>query len=74
MDDYWYTMPIAKSVMNFINKKSLNEIIDGVLQLCETLCALHDKGIHHRDIKPSNIYYYGGRFALGDFWIGGLPG
>jgi len=30
MDDYWYTMPIAKPVMNFINKKSLNKIIDGV--------------------------------------------
>ena len=30
MDDNWYTMPIAKPVMNFINKKSLNEIIDGV--------------------------------------------
>lgn len=73
MDDYWYTMPIAKPIMNFINKKTLNEIIDGVLQLCETLCALHDKGIHHRDIKPSNIYYYGGRFALGDFGLVDFP-
>ena len=43
------------------------------MQLCETLCALHDKGIHHRDIKPSNIYYYGGRFALGDFGLVDFP-
>ena len=48
IEDYWYTMPIAQSIMDFVNGKSLNEIIDGVLQMCETLCKLHDKRIHHR--------------------------
>ena len=31
IEDYWYTMPIAQSIMDFVNGKSLNEIIDGVL-------------------------------------------
>lgn len=73
IEDYWYTMPIAQSIMDFVNGKSLNEIIDGVLQMCETLCKLHDKRIHHRDIKPSNIYYYDGRYAFGDFGLVDFP-
>lgn len=72
-DNYWYTMPIAQPVMDFINEKDLVEIINGVLQLCETLEQLHDKRIHHRDIKPSNIYYYNGRFSLGDFGLVDFP-
>lgn len=72
-DNFWYTMPIAQPVMDFIKEKKLNEIIDGVLQLCETLGQLHDKGIHHRDIKPSNIYYYNGRFVFGDFGLVDFP-
>lgn len=72
-DNYWYTMPIAEPVMDFINEKSLVEIVNGVLQLCETLEQLHDKRIHHRDIKPSNIYYYNGRFSLGDFGLVDFP-
>ena len=69
MEDYWYTMPIAQQIMGCVNGMSLDEIIDGVLQLCETLGRLHEKGIHHRDIKPSNIYYYDGRFSFGDFGL-----
>ena len=72
-ENYWYTMPIAQPVMEFINEKNLQEIVNGVLQLCETLEQLHDKRIHHRDIKPSNIYYYEGRFSLGDFGLVDFP-
>lgn len=69
MEDYWYTMPIAQQIMGCVNGMSLDEIINGVLQLCETFGRLHEKGIHHRDIKPSNIYYYDGRFSFGDFGL-----
>lgn len=72
-ENYWYTMPIAQPVMDFINEKNLIEIVNGVLQLCETLEQLHDKKIHHRDIKPSNIYYYNGRFSLGDLGLVDFP-
>lgn len=72
-ENYWYTMPVAQPIMEFINKKNLGEIVNGVLQLCETLEKLHDKGIHHRDIKPSNIYYYNRRFTLGDFGLVDFP-
>lgn len=72
-ENYWYTMPIAQSVMEFIFEKDIEEIADGFLQLCETLEQLHSKGIHHRDIKPSNIYYYNNRFSFGDFGLVDFP-
>ena len=72
-ENYWYTMPIAQPVMEFIDEKGLEDIIAGVLQLCETLELLHEKGIHHRDIKPSNIYFYNERFTFGDFGLVDFP-
>lgn len=72
-ENYWYTMPIAQPVMEFIFEKDIEEIVDGFLQLCETLEQLHSKGIHHRDIKPSNIYYYNKRFSFGDFGLVDFP-
>lgn len=48
MEDYWYTMPIAQQIMGCVNGMSLDEIINGVLQLCETLGRLHEKGIEYK--------------------------
>ena len=70
---YWYTMPMAESVMNYIENRQIKEIIRGVIQLSETLELLHEKAIYHRDIKPANIYYYNGRFSLGDFGLVDFP-
>lgn len=71
LDEYWYVMPIATPVINYIIEKkcSISEIIQGTIELCLTLEKLHEKGISHRDIKPSNIYYYEGKFCLGDFGL-----
>ena len=69
--EYWYVMPIATPIMTYIkdNNLQIEEIINGIIQLCETLECLHDRHISHRDIKPSNIFYYEDRFYLGDFGI-----
>ena len=72
-ENFWYTMPIAQPVMERIPGMNLKEIIQGVLQLCETLEQLHDRKIYHRDIKPSNIYDYNNRFSLGDFGLADFP-
>ena len=69
--EYWYVMPIATPIMTYIkdNNLQIEEIVNGTIQLCETLECLHDRHISHRDIKPSNIFYYEDRFYLGDFGI-----
>lgn len=69
--DFWYTMPVAEPVMNYIerNRSSIKSIVLYSISLCDTLIELHRRGISHRDIKPSNIYFYEGRFYLGDFGL-----
>lgn len=74
-EELWYTMPIARSIMQHINDSKLQtgKIILGIIQLTDTLSELHFKGISHRDIKPSNIYYYEKRFYFGDFGLVEFP-
>lgn len=73
--EYWYTMPIAIPVIDYIKneKKEEKEIIRGVIELAKTLESLHLKDIAHRDIKPSNLYFYKGRYCLGDFGLVEFP-
>ena len=72
-EQYWYTMPIAIPVMSIIKEKNIFEIVNGVIQLSETLEQLHNKKIYHRDIKPSNIYFYKNRLCFGDFGLVDFP-
>lgn len=72
-EEYWYTMPIATPILDYVKDSEISEIILGVIQLSETLEKLHEKGISHRDIKPSNIYYYNNRYSFGDFGLVDYP-
>lgn len=74
-DKYWYAMPVAMPVMQYIKIKKLNikEIITYTIALCDTLIGLHNEGISHRDIKPSNIYFYNQKFYFGDFGLVDFP-
>lgn len=72
---YWYTMPIAKPIIEHIKEQKINisKLVLGIIQLCETLEKLHEKNISHRDIKPANIYFYKDRFCIGDFGLVDFP-
>jgi len=74
-EHFWYTMPIATSVIDHINKEQNDaiQIVKGVIQIAETLSFLHNKGVSHRDIKPSNLYFYNDRYCLGDFGLVDFP-
>ncbi len=67
----WYAMPIAESIKNHC--KNIDDIVEGVLQVAETLAELHDKGISHRDIKPDNMLFYNERWVLCDFGLVDIP-
>ncbi|MFZ7133692.1 MAG: protein kinase domain-containing protein [Eubacteriales bacterium] len=72
---WWYAMPIATPIMQHIkhtNAKTI-DIVNGCLQLCETLEFLHAKDVSHRDIKPDNIYFFNGRYTFGDFGLVDYP-
>lgn len=73
--EYWYTMPIAISVLKYIkdNDLKISQIIDYFIGLCHTMSELHKNNVFHRDIKPDNIYFYNGRFYIGDFGLVDFP-
>jgi len=35
----------------------LNEALDVLIQVCESVCVLHEMGVVHRDLKPSNVLF-----------------
>ncbi|RHQ94722.1 hypothetical protein DWX80_14265 [Ruminococcus sp. AF21-3] len=67
-------MPIAIPLEDRLKEvKSLEDKVNCVLELARTLEALHKKDIVHRDIKPKNIYFYNGKYCLGDFGLVDYP-
>lgn len=71
---FWYVMPIAIPLEDKLKElESLEDKIACVLELAQTLSKLHEKHIVHRDIKPKNIYFYDGRYCLGDFGLVDYP-
>lgn len=70
---YWYTMPIAKTLRQYIKDKNFEEKIKSIIEIAETLVILHHNNVTHRDIKPDNIFYYNGHYCLGDFGLVDFP-
>ncbi len=71
---YWYTMPIAIPLRDYLEeKRSVQDIVESIIELANTLSVLHEKDIVHRDIKPENLYYYEGHYCLGDFGLVDYP-
>lgn len=72
-NDFWYTMPIAQKIEDYLMDKSFIDTINVGISLAKTLNQLHEKGVSHRDIKPDNIYYYNNGVVLGDFGLASFP-
>lgn len=67
----WYMMPKAQSFKQF-NKNNHIDIkkkLEYLIELCSTICELHDKGYSHRDIKVDNILVLDDRLKLADFGL-----
>lgn len=73
--EYWYTMPLAIPLIEHIKEsgRDISQIIDGIIELCDTLIKLHKNEFAHRDIKPENIFYHNNRYFLGDFGLVEIP-
>jgi serine/threonine protein kinase len=69
----FYVMPLAESAERKLNQKSIEEKINAILQVAETLSKLHERKIYHRDIKPDNILFYNSRYSLVDFGLVDYP-
>lgn len=69
----FFVMPIAESAEKNLKGKSIEEKIDAVLQICETLRELHKRDVSHRDLKPANLLFYNSRFSIADFGLVDYP-
>lgn len=47
----------------------VNQVVQWMLQLCDTLAAVHAQGLVHHDIKPPNILLRDGMAVIADFGI-----
>jgi serine/threonine protein kinase len=53
--------------------KSLEQIVQAVAAIAETLASLHAEGISHRDIKPNNLFLLNDHWVIGDFGLTDFP-
>ena len=69
----FYVMPIAENAVRLLKEKKIEEKIDAILNICQTLKELHSRGISHRDIKPPNLLFLNSRYSLVDFGLVDYP-
>lgn len=69
----FFIMPLAKPAETFIFSETIENKIDAIIQIAETLEKVHERRIYHRDIKPGNILFFEGRFCLADFGLVDYP-
>ena len=73
--EYWYVMPLATPVSDFIKQKlkSFKDIQSILVDIASALCEIHSRDLEHRDIKPENIYFWNGKIRFGDFGLVNFP-
>jgi len=65
----YYVMPVMRPATETIGALSVNEALEGVLQIARVLAALAERKITHRDIKPDNLFLYDGQWVVSDFGL-----
>jgi serine/threonine protein kinase len=70
----WIAMPIARPLREALAGRSLEEVVDAITSIAETLAfLLAEHGVSHRDVKPSNLYLHAGVATIGDFGLVHVP-
>lgn len=70
--DAWLVSPLAKPLSQH-GEVTVDEAVRICGSLARTLAAMHERGRYHRDIKPENVFFWNGRWHIGDFGIAAGP-
>jgi serine/threonine protein kinase len=65
----WFAMPEAVPIVDQLARASFVDRVAAFAQLANELARLSERGWHHRDLKPANLYFFKGRFVVGDFGL-----
>ena len=65
----WFAMPEATPLVDQLRRASLDERVAAFAEIVTELAVLAERAWHHRDLKPPNLYYFKGRFVVGDFGL-----
>jgi serine/threonine protein kinase len=67
-------MPLATSVRQALGPRPrIENVVEAIASIAETLSRLAEKLICHRDIKPENLYFFDARWVIGDFGLADFP-
>jgi serine/threonine protein kinase len=72
-DRAWIAMPIAKPMREALLEAPFETTVSAIAAVAATLARLADSGVAHRDLKPGNLYWYDGRWVVGDFGLVHFP-
>lgn len=73
-DRAWIAMPIGQPIkINLEEEFTVERTISAILEISRTLEKLHAELISHRDIKPDNLFYFEGKYVIGDFGLVNYP-
>lgn len=70
-DELFYVMPLYNETLKDViqEEKTITQIFDYILQVCEGIRYAHNKDIIHRDIKPENILIDKEKLVIADLGI-----
>jgi serine/threonine protein kinase len=71
----WMSMRLARTIRAALGKHpALERVVAAAVEVADDLVVLRERGVAHRDIKPSNLFYYDGRWVIGDLGLATFPG
>jgi serine/threonine protein kinase len=65
----WFAMPEATPIIDQLARAPFVERVAAFAEIASELARLAERDWHHRDLKPANLYYYKGRYVVGDFGL-----
>jgi serine/threonine protein kinase len=67
-------MPEATPIAEALADESLEEVVTALAGIASTLARLQAAhNVAHRDLKPGNLYFWDGRWLVGDFGLIAVP-
>lgn len=71
----WLVMPIATPLRDMFSAQeaTVENVVEAMAEVAETLAVLAKRGVAHRDIKPGNLYVHEGTVVVGDFGLVDAP-